>query len=33
MLSYEDIMLLGDEPVLVTEQHEDGRCRCGQTWH
>lgn len=28
MLSYEDIILLGEERVLVIQEHEDGRCWC-----
>ena len=32
MLSYEDIILLGEERVLVIQEHEDGRCWCGETW-
>jgi hypothetical protein len=26
MLSYEDIILLGEERVLVIQEHEEGRC-------
>ena len=33
MLSYEDIILLGVERVLVIQEHEDGRCWCGEIWH
>jgi hypothetical protein len=33
MLSYEDIILLREERVLVIQEHEDGRCWFGQTWH
>lgn len=32
MLSYEDIILLGEERVLVIQEYQKGRCRCGQTW-
>ena len=32
MLSYEDIILLGEERVLVIQEHEEGRCWCGQAW-
>lgn len=32
MLSYEDIILLGEERVLVIQEHKEGRCWCGQTW-
>ena len=32
MLSYEDIILLGEERVLVIQEHQEGRCWCGQTW-
>lgn len=32
MLSYEDIILLGEERVLVIQEHEEGRCWCGETW-
>jgi hypothetical protein len=32
MLSYEDIILLGEERVQVIQEHEEGRCWCGQTW-
>jgi hypothetical protein len=33
MLSYEDIILLGEERVLVIQEQKEGRCWCGQTWH
>jgi len=33
MLRYEDIILLGEERVLVNQEHKEGRCWCGQTWH
>jgi hypothetical protein len=33
MLTYEDIILLGEERVLVIQEHKDGRCWCCQTWH
>ena len=32
MLSYEDIILLGEERVLVIQEHEDGHCWCGEIW-
>lgn len=32
MLSYEDIILLGEERILVFQEHKDGSCWCGQTW-
>ena len=32
MFSYEDIILLGEERVLVIQDHGDGRCWCGETW-
>jgi hypothetical protein len=32
MLTYEDIILLGEERVLVIQEHSDGRCWCGQMW-
>lgn len=32
MLSYKDIILLGEERVLVIQEHEDGRCLCGEKW-
>ena len=32
MLSYEDIILLGEERVLVIQEHQEGRCWCGQQW-
>jgi hypothetical protein len=32
MLSYEDIILLGEERVLVIQEHAEGRCSCGQIW-
>lgn len=31
-LSYEDIILLGEELVLVIQEHEQGRCWCGEVW-
>lgn len=31
MLSYGDIILLGEERVLVIQEHEEGRCWCGET--
>jgi hypothetical protein len=33
MVSYEDIILLGEERVLVIQEHGEGRCWCGQIWH
>lgn len=27
MFSYEDIIVLGEERVLVIQEHKDGRCR------
>jgi hypothetical protein len=30
MLSYQDIILLGEERVLVIQEHEQGRCSCGE---
>jgi hypothetical protein len=30
MLSYEDIILLGEERVLVIHEHKDGRWSCGR---
>ncbi|WP_284984404.1 hypothetical protein [Arthrobacter sp. efr-133-TYG-118] len=32
MLSYEDIILLGEERVLVIQEHNDASCWCGQIW-
>jgi len=32
MLSYEDIILVGEERVLVIQEHKEGRCWCGQPW-
>jgi hypothetical protein len=32
MLSYEDIILLGEERVLVIQEHREGNCWCGQIW-
>ena len=32
MLSYEDIIVLGEERVLVIQEHEQGRCWWGKTW-
>ena len=32
MLSYEDIILLGEERVLVIQEHEQGLCWCGERW-
>ncbi|QCO98069.1 hypothetical protein FCN77_10545 [Arthrobacter sp. 24S4-2] len=33
MLSYEHIIMLGEERVLVIQEHKEGRCWCGRTWH
>jgi hypothetical protein len=32
MFSYKDIILLGEDRVLGIQEHEDGRCWCGEIW-